>query len=667
MFYDNYCAMTNIEKYQKRATSIKETLTELKNHVSEDNESKQKEAYNELDSLKKEIDEELVDLKNDSESDKDEIKKLEEIIVNLNSFQRELDDLKNNISSKEENRDAPGFLASIFYWGIIGKWLWSLPLIWDSIKNRADKKLQNSWNQREKTKEKWWFWSKLRWFAKWTAIATWWFRLVKKIFWWLWKKENNEEKDNKNPENNPEDPNQNIESDSEITNSTIITQDPEKNPEVEQQEKIKTDASVENLESPQDGDQEVERLKIEGYSDLFILIRMYELWFIPRTNFEKRRWGSLRSKTKRVFEWWRLDKLWDIRWNFKDRLLQNIKLSKEGITRLRLESINNPDIVKNLDTEINKLTEMEKDINNGKIKKFEDFHKKYWKEIINSEKMFKNKILTWNTLSEAKVEIKKIDQEIKKLQNEAKIKLSELDQKAKNNPKDLKKIQWEAKAMVNGYNKKILELEKQTWIKMSSLRPTELAKLAEQSTTVSKLMKINNGIDKYMERSKLGKFAIWATVIWIVLKWAWWNSSETWKTVWLEAADLWACMVPFAWWVYDIATAIKWESLSGKLSKKDRIVRWVIGWVSVVLDVAGLFTFWAGNAASAALKWIVKWSNKVSKVVKVAKTISEAGKLWMKIGTYWFLWYTAYEMSRPIVVELYKKQVESRLTKDLAV
>jgi len=62
------------------------------------------------------------------------------------------------------------------------------------------------------------------------------------------------------------------------------------------------------------------------------------------------------------------------------------------------------------------------------------------------------------------------------------------------------------------------------------------------------------------------------------------------KQVGYEAADLGAGMVPVAGGIYDVWTAVTGEGFAGEMGKKDRIIRGVVGGVSIILDVAGFFT-----------------------------------------------------------------------------
>lgn len=418
--------------------------------------------------------------------------------------------------------------------------------------------------------------------------------------------------------------------------------------------------------------QKAEKMAQEWYSDVFILMRLYELWFVPKFNFEKRRGSTVEWKISYVAEWWPftkgLDKLWEIRGNFKSRLLGSINLTKEGVTRMKLAAIKNksaPSILKNFDNEAKNLINMYDDIEKWKITTFKEFKKKYGTDIIKSRRGFgnaKKKIeVKYGKLDSIEKDVRIIDENIKKIKAEAAKKLKSFDYQAKRvqkNPKKLKEIQTKANAMIGEYNKQIIELEKQTGIKMSHLNATEIARLAKWSETVSKIVKLNNGIDKYLAGNKMGKFMIGWTVIMLLSKWVEWATNETWKQVWLETADLWTGLVPFAWWIYDITTSITWKWFAWNLSTTDRIIRGSVGAVSLVLDVAWLFTFGAGNAASAWVKTLSRAgiaTAKTVKIVKAAKVVSEVGSTAMKVWTYGFLWYSAYEISKPYVVEWYQR------------
>lgn len=175
---------------------------------------------------------------------------------------------------------------------------------------------------------------------------------------------------------------------------------------------------------------------------------------------------------------------------------------------MKLEAIknkSNKSVLGAFDAEVNKLAEMHEDIEKGKIKEFKEFKAKYGNEIIKSKWKFKNAKSTlegkYEKFNKAEAEVKKIDVEIKNMKMKATEELKNLDNQAKKSqkyPKKLKEIQTKANAMIGEYNKQILELEKQTGIKMSHLDATEIGRLAQGSETVSKIVKLNNGIDKYL-------------------------------------------------------------------------------------------------------------------------------------------------------------------------
>lgn len=792
----------NIENLQKQVDKVKTDLDGLKTETSEENKKNKVETISEKSkNIKAEIESTLVELKKDVEKNKSDIERLEELKKSLEGFDQELGNLRSEVENKKdkESKSAPTLWATIFYGGLIGKGLWSLPLIGESLKSRWEKKVKESAEEKEKEKkepkEKKWFWGKTWRFIRNTALIAGAVVLGKKVIEYFTEKTKKDSDKQENPSTeNPQDDTQDTtpENDQEASvfvskeeaindmntyhimwpdahgkykpmkwytwldptdptnfavkedtgenaqdafgNTMQKAEDESQIPREKRSDKIvyyieypsgnmkckffgngryvtyeDSDESIgkmgnrsvdqnnaivyvadtdisetsdesdgeEVLEDDNQANQKAEKMAQEGYSDLFILTRLYELWFVPKFNFEKRRGNTVGGKMNYLAEWWpftkKLDKLWEIRWNFKSRLLGVIKFSKEERIKMKLEAIknkSNKSVLGSFDAEVNKLAEMHEDIEKGKIKEFKDFKTKYGNEIIKSKWKFKNAKITlegkYAELSKVEAEVKKIDVEIKNIKAKAAEELKNLDnqaQKSQKDPKKLKEIQTKANAMIGEYNKQILELEKQTGIKMSHLDATEIGRLAQGSETVSKIVKLNNGIDKYLAWNKMGKFMIGWTVIMLLSKWIEWATDETWKQVWLEAADLWTGLIPFAWWIYDITTSITWEWIAWNLSTTDRIIRGSVGAVSLVLDVAWLFTLGAGNAASAWVKalsraWIA--TAKTVKIVKTAKVVSEVGSTAMKVWTYGFLWYSAYEVSKPYVVEWYQRVDKKR-------
>jgi hypothetical protein len=123
-----------------------------------------------------------------------------------------------------------------------------------------------------------------------------------------------------------------------------------------------------------------------------------------------------------------------------------------------------------------------------------------------------------------------------------------------------------------------------------------------------------------------GKIAIWLNLVSVLRS----DADRTTKAA--TVIDTALELTPRAWGMYMIGKSIYGAWLSGDLTVSERL--WSAGtWaLSLWLDVAWLFSFWAGNVASAVLK-------SSPKLVKVAKSV---GTVSTKIGKWLVRWYSAY-------------------------
>ena len=340
--------------------------------------------------------------------------------------------------------------------------------------------------------------------------------------------------------------------------------------------------------------------------------------------------------------------------------------------KYKLDAIanNKTSLVKEYETRYNILAEMQSDLDKWSITSLKDFETKYGRTVTDKfgrkhfSRLPSDLIKEWDKLIDVEKNIKTLETDINKLKNEAKLKLDELEKKAKLDPKQKTKFQAEAKKIVAEYNKKIGEAEQKIGTSLSKVTISELAELEKRSPLVKWIVKINDGLDKFAEKTKLGKFMIWFSVLGLVGKWV--GGETSWGQVGLEAADLATGMVPFAGGAYDVWTSITGKGIAGELSTTDRWIRGATWAVSVVLDVAWLFTFGIGNGASAGLKAAVRWWTKMTKVAKWVKVAAETLNTGMKLATYGVLGITLVSQTVPMLTSLYET-VDKKVTADIPV
>ncbi len=336
-------------------------------------------------------------------------------------------------------------------------------------------------------------------------------------------------------------------------------------------------------------------------------------------------------------------------------------------------------MAKDFDGKADRLINLLDDFEKGKITSLEDISKKHpqiikelWnKNFLESQKRYLKSLNIkaqneYDRMADIEKKLKNTDAELKKIQSEAEIKLKELDNAAKNaDASTKKKLQLEAKKIVDNYNQKAVVLEQHTWLQLTHMNPIETQRLSKIGV-VDNFLKFNGTIDNFFKSkktwAKVGKFMIGCSLLSLASDYAKWEKSwwQTTKEIW----DIWAGMVPFAGWAYDLWTSITWKWFAWNLNTGDRVMRWVVWWASLILDVAWLFTFGAWNALSAWLKASVKWWTAVA---RAWKTISKAEKIgkgvvkwaevvmtWTKVLWFGFLWYTFVMWAVPLVMEVDK-------------
>lgn len=684
--------MTNnvkkIERFEKRVKTIEEHLAEVKKQVDTDKRQKeQNEISEDISLVKEEISEHLDELKKDVDQNKDEIKKLEELSKKVESFSGELDGLKDEIlkkdtkedekkeADKEEKEWTPSFFANMFYGWLIANTLGNIPLIGKSIKSWTEKKVkesaQDAEDEKSGKKEKPGFFKRIFKGILWSGIATGALWLGRKIIpdswskevksWFPWtdeakakkeekekaeNKEENENSDKKNEEKNDQEQILPVDSDeNKDQNSDTQNPIPDENVELSNEEVWAT--------------QEVEKMIEEWNSEFYILMRMYQMGFVPKFDMWTWRWNTLKGKFSYILSWWPFTKYpdsalrkwveirsdvhsWMTKWLRESSLKQEFSLYKKDITA------------------------MLNDLETGKIKTLKDFEmkygssiaKKFWKNIAQIKAGVETES---KKFEQTKKKIDTIETDIKEIHKKTQEQLKDLDNKAKNDPKNKEKYQKEAKEIIKQSNQKITKAEWTAWFELSKLTKAEILKLEKHSIFVTKTMKINSGIDNFMKKTKAWKFMIWWMLLGLAIEGA--NWTESWEDIWWQAGDLWVSLLPFVGWLYDIWTAIFDRSIASRdLTTKDR---WIRAWVwfgSVVLDVAWIFSGGAWNAASLALKSSVKVWWRVAKVVKIVKASAEV----VKLGMYGFLGYNLYTQVEPFVTDI-TERADKKLTPDIEV
>lgn len=713
-----------IERFEKRVKTIEEHLAEIKKQVDTDKLKKEKDKLSEDISLvKEEITEHLDELKKNVEENTDDIKKLEDLSKKVDSFSPELDSLKaevlkkdekgkndeNKEDEKDENEWEPSFFANMFYGWLIANTLGNIPLIGKSIKSWTDKKLKESAQDKKDEdagkKEKPGFFKRIFKTVLWSGIATGALWLGKKIIPDNWSKEvrswlpwtdeakakkqeeekNNEKDQTETKENRGTDEWENKEKDKEEYEQilpVVLDENNEENSNIENQN---LDENVELSDEEKKINEEVKKMYSEWYSELYILMKMYGMWFVPRLSSSS---SKIHMRFFKVLQWRPLEKMWEIRSDLKNRIIQSIWINRDIATQLKIESLakNMPDLATDFDNKSNKLIDVLDDFEKGKIKTLDDLYKShpeivkdFWdKKFLQRQNEYLESIKVksqneFDRMTIVESDLKVTDQELKKIKIEAENKLKELDANAKTaDAKTKKKLQLEANKIVDDYNKRATYLEKKTGLHLSHMNAVEVQRLSKIGV-VDNVLKFNWKVDTFMNR-KVSKFMIWFSLFSLASDYS--KGVKNWKQVALEVGDAWIGMVPFAGWAYDVWTSITWKGIAGQLSTWDRRLRWVVWWASLVLDVAWLFTFGAWNAASAALKASMKGWTAIAKTAKTIKTVDKAADIgkavvkwaevvmtWSKVLWLGFLWYNLVAWAAPIVYE----RADKKLTPDIEV
>lgn len=695
-----------IERFEKRVKTIEEHLANVKQEVDIDKRQKEKDKILEDISLvKEEISEHLEELKKDVENNDEEIKKLENLSEKVESFSSELDWLKNEILKKEEEKNkekendkkeeeewTPSFFANVFYGGLIANTLGKLPWIGKSISSWTEKKVkesaQDNADEKSGKKEKPWFLKRAWNTIFWSGIATGALWLGRKLIPDSWAKEvkswlpwTEEAKAKKEQEEKIKKEQEEKDKLTQNASWAEIQQNWSENQQ-DWSENLPEDASFEwehNTEGEkieltpeeQQINTEAEQMYSEWYSELYILMKMYGLWYIPRltNNTVSTRFGG---RFMKIIAWRPLEKMGEIRADLRARIIQSIWINRDIALQLKIDAIakKTPNLAKDFDTKANRLIAIIDDLEKWKIKSLDDLrktHPEILKELgdrrfVLQQKKYLESIKVksleeFNRMAAIESDLKSADQTLKQLKSKAQYRLQTLNNQAKNaNPQTKKKIEAEAQKIIQEYNKTAVELETKTGLQIAHMNPTEVERLSKIGV-VDGMVKFNWKINSFVSNKKTVKFLIGFSLFSLASDYAKWE--KTGKQVALEVGDAWIGMIPFAGGAYDIWTSITWEGIAGNLSTWDRWLRGVVWWASLVLDVAGLFTFGAGNAAAAGVRAAVKWWTKIAKVWKTIVKWAEIVTTGTKVLGLGFLWYNLVAGAAPIVYEWVDKQTTS--------
>lgn len=602
---------TKVDKIKDKDQAQQETelrLTELQKRIQQMKASKEYDTQ-ELDELEKDI-----------LAAKWDKKKLEKKAKELDKLAKQ----------KEEKEDNPSLLRRFWYGSVLGATMEKI--WWTSGKEWADKKL----HEKKDSKKKGGFWSKVG-DAFLFAGA---FFLGKKIFDKTQKLvvdafgKKDEETVDANPDTKqdtadnavdnttPDQPNNTV--DNNVAD--VITDPVAESPlQAGEQQQI-TSALVEE-----------DKLRADGVNELYILSRLLGMGFVPSN----------------LYRWRPANFLTNSPWNFKVAIASLVPSMKDRLIREKAYLISKWVGSYDYDMHIKKLNALEQDLKTWKINSFEDIQKRYpdllsskpsrIDKLLNDKKSVLKKVnkeitQTKETLETHETKIRKIDTDMKSLQKEMATKyeaLKDLDKAAVKDPVKKKELRAKLQELTTGFQKKQAELYKNTWQHLQGLSNGEIVKL-QRYDMVNHLVKQNGGAVKFLEKvnTKGGRIMMRVGLAGLVYR----GFSEgldeaSAKSLALDAADLWAGLVPIAGGIYDFGMAIYGKDLNGRqMSTADRWIRWSVGVGTTVLD---LFSFGvAGTAVRASVKATTKVVKIVNKTVDAEKMMTK----WLKVSNGIYKW-----------------------------
>ncbi len=128
-----------------------------------------------------------------------------------------------------------------------------------------------------------------------------------------------------------------------------------------------------------------QKMYSEGYMDWYILLKMYQMGFVPKFNTETWRGNGLKGKFRYLAEGGPFTKGLDKMSNFRADILSYLKGSmvygREEMLKMQTEAVakGNVELAQQLDAKANLLAELHQDLEKGNIKSLKELeaHPKY--------------------------------------------------------------------------------------------------------------------------------------------------------------------------------------------------------------------------------------------------------------------------------------------------
>lgn len=433
---------------------------------------------------------------------------------------------------------------------------------------------------------------------------------------------------------------------------------------------------------------ELEQLRSQWYTDLYILSRWIELgytftktppswikpnwsmwilgstWYVIKTPLTIQTykylanagWHFITWWLHRSLQWWNLEKIvwwtWEKLnwiWNKASELLQ---------LEIRKEKVNLEKYLKWIDStiswnswEINKVQQ--------RLQALDSFEKilLWWDSNnirtalndykSNFDKNFKLHIDVKNqsNLQNEIQRFKKIEAEIQRIETETKVKIQDLENRVKQatNKQDIDWLRKEAEEFAKKSNIEIERLNKHAALTLSQLDESGIKQASGNSKFVENLVKANGWAENFLAKfnGTWGKAFIWIGIISLLYNGREWLG-EMWENGLSEenkndAIDLWIGFIPVIWGIHDLKIAWDGKDLNDRtLSTGERWLRtafgivWLIPW------------FWV------LAKWVFKWSAATIRWADVAIQTTNVVWKWL---TYTLLWFSIATATKEIVFE----------------
>lgn len=432
---------------------------------------------------------------------------------------------------------------------------------------------------------------------------------------------------------------------------------------------------------------DLENLKREWHSDLYILSRSVELWYtftktppswikpswsmwilgstwyVIKTPLTIQAYKYMMSAWWYFITWWLHQSLqsWNLKkmvwwtgegvnwiWNKASELLQlelrneKAKLEKQFKwidTKISSHSIEIEKIKSRLEL-LNNIDTALKSWNSVNIQSaFNDYKQ-------NFDENFRWHIVGWKDIKlEAEIQkFQEIQTRIEKIEMDTKTQIQDLEIQAKQakTPKEISELQTRVQEIAAKSNIEIEKINTDAALSLSKFDENTIKKIAQKSKFVDSLVNSNDGAEKFLNKFN---WVWWKAFIWVWIISLLYNGrsglgnmlengiSEENKN---DAVDLWIWFIPVIGWIHDLKIAYEWKDLNNRvLSSGERSIRtafWIIGLIP-----------WVGTL----VKWVLKWSSVAIKWADVAiQTTHIIGK-WL---TYSLLWYSIATASKEIYI-----------------